>query len=106
MRTVVLLISPALSKLNASEYLNLMTRLNNALGVCALTLVFTCALGWRGDGKGLVRIFMDAKQVGAAQLDGTGSAVAELECAPGTHTLTLNFEHSENLELYSLTLHA
>lgn len=41
--------------LGLSFSLNLMTRLNNALGVCALTLVFTCALGWRGDGKGLVR---------------------------------------------------
>ena len=31
MRTVVLLISPALSKLNASEYLNLMTRLRTLI---------------------------------------------------------------------------
>ena len=31
MRTIVLLVSPALSKLNASEYLNLMTRLQTLI---------------------------------------------------------------------------
>ncbi len=41
--------------LGLSFSLCFMTRVNNALGVSALTVVFALALGWQGDGKGLAR---------------------------------------------------